>query len=90
MTTTTAPRSPGLRLVPAREDRTTYVTVVHHRRLATTETSTLRGRFLEKERTQLHEADLIREFLLHGRMLSRADASRVGGSEAHATRRSSR
>jgi two-component system chemotaxis response regulator CheB len=46
------------------------------RRLARTATSDLRDRFLEKAKTQIQEADLIREILLRGDMLSEEDAER--------------
>jgi two-component system chemotaxis response regulator CheB len=52
------------------------------RRLAQAQTGNdLRGRFLEKERTQNQQADLIRQMLLHGVMLSRADASKVSAAD---------
>ncbi|HVU51738.1 MAG TPA: chemotaxis protein CheB [Polyangia bacterium] len=54
----------------------------------------LRRRFSEKARTQLQQAELIRQVLLHGAMLSRGDAARLSAAETAqpraARRRSSR
>jgi two-component system chemotaxis response regulator CheB len=43
------------------------------KRLSATESGELRHRFAEKARTQLQQADLIREILLHGNKLTSAD-----------------
>jgi two-component system chemotaxis response regulator CheB len=42
----------------------------------------LQRRFLEKEETQRQQADVIRQILLHGSMLSRADATRVSAADS--------
>jgi two-component system chemotaxis response regulator CheB len=55
-------------------------------RLAAHETSNqLRGRFLEKERTQAQQADLIRGILLHAKRLSRTDAAKVSEADREPT-----
>jgi two-component system, chemotaxis family, protein-glutamate methylesterase/glutaminase len=47
------------------------------RRLSLTETGDLKERFAEKAGTQLQQAELIREILLHGERLSAPDAAQI-------------
>jgi two-component system chemotaxis response regulator CheB len=55
------------------------------KRLASSEKGReMRSRFLEKERTQNQQAELIRQILLHGAMLSRADAAKVSAADLEA------
>jgi two-component system chemotaxis response regulator CheB len=55
------------------------------RRLAATEHGAdLKRRFAEKEQTQVQQAELIRQILLHGAMLSRGDAARLSADDSAA------
>ena len=47
------------------------------RRLSSSESHDLRQRFAEKAKTQLNQAELIRQILLHGARLSRSDAAAI-------------
>jgi two-component system chemotaxis response regulator CheB len=54
------------------------------KRLAAKEGSDLGRRFFEKERTQTDQAELIRQIILHGALLSRADATMVTAADVAA------